>query len=204
MVSSNLRTGKPITQDVCIDLPGETVQCWRSSDKIRVVLRKHRDVIFDIALQPGALYTVESKDEFYNPLLKKLSRTAGFMDGEQFHLWIGREFKEKLILKMNGRVIGSYTVSQLDSTSYGKDPRSKPEPLMIVMGKKEQSAPWICTPEDNFGVRAAQLAIMAPEEPKLSILKGLGTITVIYNSCQRCKSMWQLQRHPPTRFNRMC
>lgn len=175
MVSSNVRAGKPSTQDVCIDLPGETVQCWRSSDKIRVVLRKHRDVIFDIALQSGALYTVESKGEFYNPLLKKLGRTADFMDGEQFHLWIGREFKEKLILKMNGRVIGSYEVSQLDGTSYGKDPRSKPEPLMIVMGKKEKSTPWICTPEDNFGVRAAQSAIMAPEEPKLSILKGLGT-----------------------------
>lgn len=33
-------------QEVCIDLPGETVQCWRSADNLKVVLKKHRDVIF--------------------------------------------------------------------------------------------------------------------------------------------------------------
>lgn len=30
---------------VCIDLPGEPVECWAETD-VTVLLRKHRDVIF--------------------------------------------------------------------------------------------------------------------------------------------------------------
>ena len=169
------KTSAATVQDVCIDLPGETVQCWRSSDNIRVVLRKHWDVIFDISLQAGALYTVESKSDFYSPVQKKLLRKTDFLDGDRCHLWVGREFKDKLVLKMNGRVLGTYEVNRLDATSYGTDPKTKPEPLMVVMGKKEASAPFMCTPEDPFGVSSAQSLGMAPFEPKLSVLKDLGT-----------------------------
>jgi hypothetical protein len=57
----------PTTQDVCIDLPGETVQCWRSADKFRVILRKHRDVVFDIRFGTAKTYTVEATDsDFYS------------------------------------------------------------------------------------------------------------------------------------------
>lgn len=44
------------TQQLCIDLPGEAVQCWRSSDNLQILLRKHRDVIFDIRIGNGASY----------------------------------------------------------------------------------------------------------------------------------------------------
>jgi hypothetical protein len=86
-------------QEVCIDLPGEWVQCWRSSDNIKVILRKHRDVFFDISLKPGASYTVESAHEFYFPRQKKLVKNATFSDGERLHLWVGREFKGLIFFK---------------------------------------------------------------------------------------------------------
>lgn len=83
--------GKPMTartatkatavdvQEVCIDLPGEVVQCWRSSDHIRVRLRKHRDVFFDLNLNTGSTYTVESRSDFYCPRDKKLLKKSSFM-----------------------------------------------------------------------------------------------------------------------------
>ncbi|HEX5486643.1 MAG TPA: hypothetical protein VFX23_11685, partial [Limnobacter sp.] len=49
------------TQIACIDLPGETVRCIRKKPKLRVVLRKHRDVVFDINLGLGGQYSVESE-----------------------------------------------------------------------------------------------------------------------------------------------
>ena len=77
MNSKNATAAKnATTQDVCIDLPGESVKCWRSSDNIRVILRKHRDVIFDINFGKDAIYTVESKFDFYSPREKKLLRKA--------------------------------------------------------------------------------------------------------------------------------
>lgn len=93
---SNQKKSKPTLtvkhQEVCIDLPGESVQCWRSSDKVKVILRKHRDIIFDLNLKKDAVYTVESKDLFYNPREKKLSNSAVFSDGERFNIWVGRNF----------------------------------------------------------------------------------------------------------------
>lgn len=56
-------------QEVCIDLPGESVQCWRSGDKVRVVLRKHRDVIFDLKFGGNSTYTVESTISDFDPVL---------------------------------------------------------------------------------------------------------------------------------------
>ena len=154
-------------QEVCINLPGESVQCWRSSDNIKVILRKHRDVIFDINLRPGEVYSVESKSDFYNPIQKKLARKVEFLDGDLCHLWVSREFKAELVLKTSGRVIGTYRVNHLDATDYGGNPGTKPEPLMVVMGQKNTAVSFTCTPDDRFGVGAAQLAIMSPFESKL-------------------------------------
>lgn len=162
-------------QEVCIDLPGEAVQCWRSSEKIRVRLRKHRDVFFEIKLQPGATYSIESKAEFYNPKEKKLCKRAVFADGERFHLWIGREFKGNLSLKAGGKLIGTYTPNGLDQKKYGPDPKAKPEPMLIIMGKSEERTSLTCTPEDRFGLGITQ-SIFKPEfDPKLSYLRGFGT-----------------------------
>lgn len=165
----------PIQQTTCIDLPGEAVQCWRSGDNIQVVLRKHRDVVFDINLHPGRSYSVESKSDFYNPIQKKLTRRVDFLDGDPCHLWVGRQFKDELILKASGRILGSFRVNDLDASEYGADPKVKPEPLMIVMGQKNDQMSLICTPEDPFGVGDAQSKVISPFESKFSIMRELGT-----------------------------
>lgn len=56
--------GGLMVQEHCIDLPGESVQCWIGGgiDKLKVILRKHRDVIFDIHLGNGKTYTLESTE----------------------------------------------------------------------------------------------------------------------------------------------
>jgi hypothetical protein len=166
---------KPTTQDVMIDLPGETIQCWRSSDNIRVILRKQRDVFFDIHLKPGRTYTVESKSDFYVPKTKKLVRKAQFKDGEAFHLWVGREFKGKIVLKGDGVVLGSYEPNVLDPKRYGADPKIKPEPLMVVMDQRDVPASFSCTPQDMFGA-GSSLNIFKPQfDPKLGLLKDYGS-----------------------------
>lgn len=90
-------------QEECIDLPGETVQCLRRKDNIRIILRKHRDVIFDLKLGHGKSYTVEAtQSDFYNARDKKLVYVLAegkvtFKDGERLHLWITRGFKGELV-----------------------------------------------------------------------------------------------------------
>ena len=92
-------------QSVCIDLPGEMVTCWRSTDKVQVILRKHRDVIFDISLASRKTYTVESNgSDFYHANEKKLIAGKGrqrvqFNDGDRLHLWVSRDFNGELVLK---------------------------------------------------------------------------------------------------------
>jgi len=158
-----------------IDLPGETIQCWRSSDNIRVILRKHRDVFFDIHLKPGRTYTIESKSDFYVPRTKKLVRKAQFKDGEAFHLWVGREFKGKIVLKEGSTVLGSYEPNVLDAKKYGADPKIKPEPMMVVMGKQEPLPVFSCTPQDIFGA-GSSLSLFKPQfDPKIGLLKDYGT-----------------------------
>ncbi|MDI7065495.1 hypothetical protein QMO17_30050, partial [Klebsiella pneumoniae] len=62
---------RPLIQHtVCIDLPGEPVECWAESD-ITVLLRKHRDVIFDIQVKKGASYTVEATEDWIYDVAKK-------------------------------------------------------------------------------------------------------------------------------------
>lgn len=163
------------TQEVCIDLPGESVQCWRSSDNVKVILRKHRDVFFDINLKKDAIYTVESTSDFYSPREKKLLRRASFFDGERFNIWVGREFAGRLVLKLNGAVLGQYEVNKLDTTSYGIDPKAKPEPLMVIMGHKAESESFTCTPNDPFGLGRTQLVLLPTVNPKLPILTDVGS-----------------------------
>lgn len=162
-------------QEYCIDLPGEAVKCWRSSDKIKVILRKHRDVIFDINIKNGATYSIESTSEFYNPAEKKLMKKAFFFDGTPFHIWVGRNFKDSITLKHNDAVVGSYYLNALDPEQYGGDPKTKPEPFMVVIGKKNTSLALRFTNDDPYGIGAGQCLFKPELDPKLAALKGYGT-----------------------------
>lgn len=172
---------KTTTQEVCIDLPGERVECWRSSDKVKVILRKHRDVIFDINLKSDAIYTVESTSEFYSPREKKLLKKASFFDGERFQIWVGRNFTGTLALILNGTVLGQYKVIDLDPLSYGYDPKEKPEPLLILLGKREQTRPSPYTTADPLKLKQSQLDIFSILEPKLPLLTSISTTRFDYS-----------------------
>lgn len=163
------------SQEACIDLPGEAVQCWRSSDKVRVILRKHRDVFFDINLQGSATYTVESKVDFYSPRDKKLLRKVMFADGEILNVWVGRNFEGVLELKANGRVLGSYRVNDLDTQTYGADPKTKPEPLMVIIGQREGPTGYRCSADDPLGAGWAYEIFKPSLDPKVSILSNYGS-----------------------------
>ncbi|CDG82651.1 hypothetical protein [Janthinobacterium agaricidamnosum] len=131
------------TQEVCIDLPGEDVRCWRSSDKIRVTLRKHRDIIFDIRFETGKIYTLQADEsDFYNTREKKIVHARNreittFKDGERFHLWITRSFKGSLRLKCEGKLIIKLTPSDMDKKQYDNDPKTKPQPIIIALGQSK-------------------------------------------------------------------
>ena len=125
-------------QKVCIDLPGESVSCWSDKvKKIRVVLRKHRDVIFDISLNDDALYTVQAeRDPFYDAMEKKLipaGAEVSFFNGALKHFWVGRGFRGALLLKKNGNLIGRYFPGELDSGIVGEQPEVKPAPLLVAL-----------------------------------------------------------------------
>lgn len=162
-------------QEVCIDLPGEAVQCWRSSDNIKVVLRKHRDVFFDVNLTTGTSYTVESLHDFYCPREKKLLKRANFQDGEPFHLWVGREFKGGLVLKSGKKILSTFEPNKLDGQKYDAHPKTKPEPLMVILGKKDLTSPLMCTHKDPFGMSGAEGIFKPMFDPKMSFLKQYGT-----------------------------
>lgn len=134
-------------QSVCIDLPGETVRCWRSTDKVQVILRKHRDVIFDLKSSSERKYTVESTgSDFYHADKKKLIAGGGrqrvlFNDGERLHLWISREFKGYLLLKSDGKLLMRIAPEDLDAKEYGGLPSSKPDPIVVSIGELVQDSP---------------------------------------------------------------
>lgn len=141
MAATNGKTkAVPTVQEVCIDLPGETVQCWRSSDNIKVILRKHRDVIFELKLGQGKKYTIESSEsDFYNADAKKLIPGKGrqcvfFNDGDRLHIWIARDFKGFLLLKSEGRLMLKIEPAKLDAQQYNEDPKTKPDPIVIAIG----------------------------------------------------------------------
>jgi len=128
------------TQRVCIDLPGEDFRCYTHKPKVQVMLRKHRDVIFDIQLFKGMSYTVHAdKSDFYNARDKKLvefkkKQKVTFQDGEKLHLWVSRKFEGALILKAaSGTTLGRYEPNALDPVRYGEEPGEKPAPLMVVL-----------------------------------------------------------------------
>jgi hypothetical protein len=129
-------------QEHCIDLPGETVQCWigGGTDKLKVVLRKHRDVIFDIRLGNGKTYTLETTEsDFYNTRDKKLVYAARngqvtFKDGERMHVWVSRGFRGSLVLKSDARVIFKVEPNEWDRHQHGDDPKEKPAPIIIAIG----------------------------------------------------------------------
>jgi hypothetical protein len=135
------------TQQVCIDLPGEDVQCVVHRPKLEIMLRKHRDVIFEIHLFKGMAYTVEAdQSDFYNARDKKIvlhtkKQKVSFKDGERLHLWLARNFKGSLIVKANQKVIGRYEPAALDQTRYDAAPTTKPAPVVIVLRNEEASAP---------------------------------------------------------------
>lgn len=141
MATTNVKSKPaPTEQKICIDLPGERVQCWRSSDNIQVILRKHRDVIFELKLAQDRTYSVESTgSDFYNANEKKLisGRSAGrvsFSDGERLHLWIARDFKGALVLKSAGKVMLKLEPEKLDDHRYDDEPKTKPVPIIIALG----------------------------------------------------------------------
>ena len=135
------------TQQACIDLPGEDVHCYIYKPKLQIMLRKHRDVIFEIALFKGMTYTVEAdQSDFYNARDKKLvefkkKHKVSFTDGERMHLWVARGFKGHLILKANGKVLGRYEPRALDNKWYDEEPTTKPAPLIFVMKNEPVATP---------------------------------------------------------------
>lgn len=123
---------------VKIDLPGQPIQCWTTGvEKVTVILQKHRDVIFDVELSAGKVYTVWSElSEMYDPKAKKLMRpceTVDFKDGQILHLWIARSFKGRIFLREGKNLIGAYDVKQLDPTIESLDAASKPAPINIIL-----------------------------------------------------------------------
>lgn len=132
-------------QAVCVDLPGETVRCWRSTDKVQVILRKHRDIIFDLKLGGNKKFTVESTgSDFYNADRKKIIAGAGkqrvlFNDGERLHLWVSRDFTGDILLKLDGQVLMKINPIKLDPQSYDSDPKTKPIPIVIALGSPMQA-----------------------------------------------------------------
>ena len=138
----------PDTQRVCINLPGEDFKCYVHKPKVQVMLRKHRDVVFDIQLFKGMSYTVHAdKCDFYNARDKKLvevkkKQTVTFQDGEKLHLWVSRHFEGALILKSaSGTTLGRYEPNALDPVKYGDEPGEKPAPLMVVLKNTPEQPP---------------------------------------------------------------
>jgi hypothetical protein len=131
-----------VVQEHCIDLPGESVQCWvgGGTDKLKVVLRKHRDVIFDIKLGNGKTYVLEATDsDFYNARDKKLIFAAQhgkvtFKDGERMHVWVSRGFKGALVLKCDGQILSKVEPNEWDKHRHSDDPKEKPAPIIISLG----------------------------------------------------------------------
>ncbi|WP_325342943.1 hypothetical protein [Trinickia sp.] len=126
---------------VCIDLPGEPVECWAETD-VTVLLRKHRDVIFDIELLRGATYSVEATEDWiYDVKKKKRVQKGEFSDGQRYHIWISRDFKGYLLLKRDGNVVQRYAMSQFELGSGNSDPKFKPAPIIISMRSNATGAP---------------------------------------------------------------
>lgn len=126
-------------QQHCIDLPGEKVQCFIHKANLEVVLRKHRDVIFDLKLKAGDTYTVyATESDFYNArdkqiVLKKHKDKVTFNDGERLHLWVSRGFKGQLVLESQGKVMMRVDPAHWDKAKYDATPSTKPAPIIVAI-----------------------------------------------------------------------
>lgn len=177
----------PDTQRTCIDLPGEAARCYFYKSNLQIMLRKHRDVIFEISLGKGATYTVEAdQSDFYNARDKKLvefkhKHKVTFADGERMHLWVSREFKGHLSLKSNGKLLARYEPNVIDPISYDADPATKPAPLIVVMGHGDLPPPSImrnttvtqCTPNNPRGLSVEELMRLPLHEQRLYALNSV-------------------------------
>lgn len=129
---------------VCIDLPGEPIECWAETD-VTVLLRKHRDVIFDLNIKPGATYTVEATDDWiYDVAKKKRVKQGQFSDGQRYHIWMSRDFKGYLLLKQNGKLLQRYSMFMFGLTNSSSDPKFKPEPIIVAMQANPDGSPSTC------------------------------------------------------------
>ena len=136
------QSSEMVIQEHCIDLPGESVQCWigGGTDKLKVILRKHRDVVFDIQLGNGKTYVVETTEsDFYNVRDKKLVYATRhdkvtFKDGERMHVWVSRSFRGSLILKCEDHVLTEVKPNEWDKHRYSADPKEKPAPIIVAIG----------------------------------------------------------------------
>lgn len=146
-------------QEHCIDLPGETVQCWvgGGTDKLKVILRKHRDVIFDIHLGNGRTYTLETTEsDFYNARDKKLVCAGSngkitFNDGERMHVWVSRNFRGAFLLTSDAHLIAKVEPSQWDKHPYGEQPKEKPAPIIVAIGVDTTSTKFQKTVPTQLG-----------------------------------------------------
>ncbi|WP_232446788.1 hypothetical protein [Burkholderia ubonensis] len=137
--------GRPLVQhNVCIDLPGEAVSCRADTD-VTVMLRKHRDVVFDIKLNAGATYTVTTTHperptgRFYDTKRKLNVAKTTFKDGELCHVWVGRNFEGSLILKQGEKELGRYAISKMDYANVCKeDPKDKPAPMFVILHNDQE------------------------------------------------------------------
>jgi hypothetical protein len=139
------KDGSDLTvQEHCVDLPGESVQCWigGGTDKLKVILRKHRDVIFDIHLGNGKTYALETTEsDFYSARDKKLVYAAQrgkvtFNDGERMHVWVSRGFRGALVLKCDDHVLSEVKPNEWDTHRYNDDPKEKPAPIIVAIGHR--------------------------------------------------------------------
>lgn len=166
---------KPSEQNVqehCIDLPGETVQCWigGGTEKLKVILRKHRDVIFDININNDKNYSIEStKSDFYNVRDKKIVSKfqhgkVMFKDGERMHVWVSRDFQGELILKSDDHVIYKVQPNKLDEHQYGDNPKEKPAPIILAIGNSssDKNTPVKKTQNSNETLLKPVLAASSP------------------------------------------
>lgn len=170
------RTKKSNAQELCIDLPGESVQCWRSSDKLKVILRKHRDVIFDLHLGNSKTYTVHATEsDFYNARDKKIvyakrRETVSFRDGERLHLWVTRAFKGALILRCEGQVVLKITPNEMDPHQYDDAPKTKPAPIIVALGKPAAPTSFAQKPIGNLANIPTPQPAAAPVDEECAIV----------------------------------
>ncbi|UXU88241.1 hypothetical protein [Burkholderia sp. S-53] len=164
--------GRPLVQhNVCIDLPGEAVNCAAETE-LTVLLRKHRDVVFDIKLHPGATYTVttthpdQPNGRFYDTKRKVNAGQTTFKDGEPCYIWIGRTFEGSLILKEGEKVLGRYPISKIDCTKgCTDDPKDKPAPVLITLHNDKEWAKDL--------IRISDAGVLGGNPPSPSLMSAL-------------------------------